>query len=134
MTCVGAGIPEPQVAWLINGSTISPTKRQNTINAKVDSILPDIENGTNVHRTISKIVITGIKFPLSIQCVVENHVGKSYSKNIYTLYLKGMYPYIFVLKCTSSSFSYNSTRKALSFTKSLAYIFVNLTLSCHSTV
>ena len=102
--CVGAGFPEPQVTWLINGSMISPSIREKKINAKVDSILADMENGTNVHRTISKIVITGIKFPLSIQCVVENYVGKLYSNNIYTLYLKGKYPYIFCLSAQAPVF------------------------------
>ena len=90
VTCVGAGIPEPRVTWLLNGSLISHTKRENMINAKVDSWLADIENGTNVYHTISKIVITGKTFPLSIHCVVENDVGKAYSNNVYTLYFKVM--------------------------------------------
>ena len=91
VTCVGAGIPKPRVAWLINGSMINRTSTDTTLNSKVDTTLADFENGTNVYRTMSRIAIADRTFPFSIQCVVENIVGKVYSDTVFTLCIKGNY-------------------------------------------
>ncbi len=91
------GIPEPNVAWLLNGSMINHTNTAKTINAEIETKLADVQNGTNVYRVNSKIVITGREFPLRIQCVVMNETLKVYSKNVYALYVEGKWPKL--LKC-----------------------------------
>jgi hypothetical protein len=91
MTCTGTGIPEPKVAWLLNGSMIDYTSTEKAINAVVDTKLADLQNGTNSYRVNSKIVITVKKFPLHIQCVVKNEMDEVYSEKVYALYVASKY-------------------------------------------
>ena len=89
--CIGTGIPEPRVSWLLNGSTINSTSNEKTINTEVITKPPSFQNGTNTYHVHSKLVITGTTFPLRIQCVVENSVRKVYSQSVYVLSVKGTY-------------------------------------------
>ena len=91
MTCTGTGIPEPNVAWLLNGSLIDDTSTEKAINAVVDTKLADLQNGTNSYRVNSKILITDRKFPLHIQCVVKNEMDEVYSEKVYALYVASKY-------------------------------------------
>ena len=89
--CIGTGIPEPKVAWFLNGSLINSRGRQKAINASIDTKLANERNGTNVYRKTSTVVISSRTFPMSFQCFVENAVGKVYSDKVYALRLQGDY-------------------------------------------
>ena len=104
ITCVGTGIPEPSVAWLLNGSMINHTNTEKTINVEIETSLADVQNGTNVYRVNSKIAITGRTFPLRIQCVVMNETHKVYSENVYALYIEGKCPKLLAYGRSSNHF------------------------------
>ena len=91
VTCIGAGIPEPKVTWLLNGSLFNSDIRDTQIYATVNTTVANDPNATNTYRTISTVVTSGRTFPLSFQCVVENTLGKVYSDKVYVLHLKGNY-------------------------------------------
>ena len=86
--CNGTGIPERRVSWLLNGSTITSTSNEKTINTEVITKPKSFQNGTSTYHVNSKFVITGTTFPLRIQCVAENSVRDVYSQSVYELCIR----------------------------------------------
>ncbi|XP_028413575.1 uncharacterized protein LOC114536418 isoform X1 [Dendronephthya gigantea] len=81
VSCIGTGIPEPDVVWLLNGSMINHTSTQYDTKRKR-------EIGQNAYRVNSTIIISGRKFPMSIRCVVQNGKYKVHSRTVYVLHVE----------------------------------------------
>ena len=91
IACIGSGVPQPSVAWLLNGSTIITSGTKKGVTAHADTTkLVNLENATNTYRVYSTIVVKGEKLPLHVQCVVSNEMGTAYSQNLYILRAEGM--------------------------------------------
>ena len=91
IACIGSGVPQPSVAWLLNGSTIITSGTKKGVTAKADTTkVVNLKNATNTYRVYSTIVVKGGKLPLHVQCVVSNEMGTAYSQNLYILLAEGM--------------------------------------------
>ena len=89
ISCISTGVPQPSIAWLLNGSVVTSSSTEKGLIANVNTELVNLENGTNTYRVYSKIVIKAQKLPLPIQCVASNEMGIAYSENVYILQAAG---------------------------------------------
>ncbi|XP_028416730.1 angiopoietin-1 receptor-like [Dendronephthya gigantea] len=89
VSCIGSGIPKPDVKWLLNGSRINSTSTwKERMSVNVDTKPIDNVNGENAFFVNSTVAIVGRKFSLCIQCVAISTLDRVYSKKVFVLYVE----------------------------------------------